>query len=312
MRVLEAAMKSSRLLLWLAVLYLGFWGGAIGVLAKWAFEGLTPLQLIAARLVISCAVFSVILIWRGELGKTMRSFTRDKAYYAFMGLVGVGGGMILGFLGLSMTTAISYDLLFNVSGLLIVVFGSVLYGERIQRRDLCLLAIAFAGTVLVIGRDGSLLQGVFGGNLRGDALCLLAAVGWALYTVVGAKTAKAYSSRSALGNVFGPFLAASCVLVPYVAVFEPVNPAVITWRVGAATATLGVFATALLFVLWFRFAESSNGTSTALVALSENLGGVILPMFLLGETLTALGVVGAVLIVVPLVLHEYFGGTERK
>lgn len=305
-------MLRSRLLLCLTVLYLGFWGGAIGVLAKWAFEGLTPLQLIASRLVISCAMFSLILVSRGEFLKTVAGFMNDKAYYIFMGIVGVGGGMILGFLGLSLTTAVSYDLLFNVSGLLIVVFGSALYGERVSRLDKLLLLVAFVGVALIIGRDGSLLQSVSGGNIWGDVLCLFAAVGWALYTVVGSKTSKAYSSRSPLGNVFGPFLFASCVLVPYVAVFEPVNPAAVTWRVGAATLVLSVFATALLFLLWFRFAEASDGTSTALVALSENLGGVFFPMFFLGETLSGLGVVGAALVIAPLVLHEYFSATKQQ
>ncbi len=298
-------MPRSRAVTWLLVLYLGFWGGAIGVLAKWALVGLTPIQLITGRLVISCALFAAMLLGRGELGKTLICLWRDKAYYAFLALVGVGGAMVLGFMGLARTTAISWDLLVNTSGLLMVVFSSVLYGDRVSRLDKVLLMSALVGVALIVGRNGSVAEAVAGGSIFGDILTLSSAIGWALYTVVGGKTARVYDSRSALKNVFGSFLLASLVLVPYVCVFEPVNWSVVTWQVGASTLVLSVFATALLFVLWFRFVENSGGIAAALVSLSENLSGVFLPILFLGEGLTPLVILGAILVIAPLVIREY-------
>jgi drug/metabolite transporter (DMT)-like permease len=171
--------------------------------------------------------------------------------------------------------------------------------------DKALLAVAFAGTLLIVGRSGSIVDAVMGGSIIGDLLTLVAGAGWAIYTVVGAKTAKAYASRSGIKNVFGPFLLATCVLLPYTWVFEPVSMASVTWRAASATLVLSIFATALLFIMWLRFAEKSDGATTALVALSENLGGVFLPIVFLGEGLTLPGAIGAVLIIVPLVLREY-------
>ena len=213
--------------------------------------------------------------------------------------------MVLGFMGLARTTAISWDLLVNTSGLLMVVFSSVLYGDRVSRLDKVLLMSALVGVALVVGRNGSVAEAVAGGSIFGDILTLSSAIGWALYTVVGGKTARVYDCRSALKNLFGSFLLASLLLVPYVCVFEPVNWSVVTWQVGASTLVLSVFATALLFVLWFRFVENSGGIAAALVSLSENLSGVFLPILFLGEGLTPLVILGAILVIAPLVIREY-------
>ena len=295
----------SKLFLWFSVLYLGFWGGAIGVLGKFALVSFTPLQLIFFRLAFSILIFGLILLARQKLWITLRGIFKDARYYIFLALSGVGGGMILGFLGLRATTAISYDLLFNASGFFIVILGSWLYADKVSRLDKFLLAVAFLGMGFVVMSHGSIIEALRGGSLFGDALVILGGLGWALYTVVGARSIKRNSARGALNNVFGSFIFAAIVLGTYVFVFEPVN--FLTLNAGAVTSAivLGIFATAILFVLWFRFAETADGTATALVALSENIGGVIFPILFLGEALTWLGMIGAVLIIAPLVVREY-------
>lgn len=300
-------MKRARLFLWFCVLYLGFWGGAIGVLGKWALTGFTPLQLIFVRLAISCILFGLWLWTRGQLSSTLKHIIRDAPYYLFLAASGVGGGMILGFLGLRATTAISYDLLFNASGFFIVLLGSWFYAEKVSRLDKLLLATAFLGMGFIVMSHGSLLESLSGGSLWGDTLVILGGLGWALYTVVGAKSRRADQSRNALSNVFGSFLFAAIALGAYIYIFQPIDSGALTAQAMLSALVLSVFATAILFVLWFRFAERADGASTALVALSENIGGVALPIIFLGEKLTLLGALGAILIIVPLIIREYHG-----
>lgn len=297
----------SKIFLWFCVLYLGFWGGAIGVLGKFALTGFTPLQLILFRLIFSILIFGLILSARRKLWATLTGIFKDARYHLFLAISGVGGGMILGFLGLRATTAISYDLLFNASGFFIVILGSWLYAEKVSRLDKFFLAAAFLGMGFIVMSHGSVAEAIRNGSLLGDALVILGGLGWALYTVIGAKSIKRDPSRSALNNVFGSFIFAAMALGAYVFVFEPVNFSALETGAVISAVILGIFATAILFVLWFRFAENADGTATALVALSENIGGVIFPIIFLGESLTWLGAIGAVLIITPLIIREYRG-----
>lgn len=300
-------MTRSRVFLWLCVLYLGFWGGAIGVLGKFALVSFTPLQLILLRLVSAILIFGLILLARRKLSGTLRGIFKDARYYIFLAISGVGGGMILGFLGLRATTAISYDLLFNASGFFIVILGSWLYAEKVSRLDKFLLAIAFLGMGFIVMSHGSIVEAIRNGSLFGDILVILGGLGWAFYTVVGAKSIRKDPARGALNNVFGSFIFAAAALAAYVLIFEPVNFRTLETGAIISAVLLGIFATAILFVLWFRFAETADGTATALVALSENIGGVVFPIIFLGESLTLFGIIGAVFIIAPLIIREYRG-----
>ena len=67
---------------------------------------------------------------------------------------------------------------------------------------------------------------------------------------------------------------------------------------------LSVFSTAILFVLWFFLIQKRGGILAAFVGLSENIGGVLFPMFILGEQMTWATTIGGSLILGAILCHE--------
>lgn len=297
--------RKSRLMPVLLIGYLAVAGGAIGVMAKLALPAFTSVAIVFFRVVISLAVFAALLVARGRFRATCGVIARRWKTFAALGALGVIAAEVVGFWGLERTTAIHYDLIFNMSALAIVASAAWLLRERASRRDVVLLTVALLGAAIIV-TNGRLLDGFSGATLAGDGLVFVGALGWGLYSTMGPRLAKDVPAIDLLGVTFGSFLAGVVMLLPFI-LSEPsfgITPAAITTKTVTALVLLAVFGTALLFPLWFFFVKNFGGVWGALVSLSENIGGVVFPMLFLGERLTVATAVGGALIVAAIAVKE--------
>lgn len=278
------------------ILYLTFFGGAIGVLGKFALPALHPETLIFARLAISVLCFVPLLWWRHKIGESFRVLWEELPTFFALAATGIGGGMILGFLGLTRTTAVSYDLLFNTSAIFIVCFAALFFHEKITLRDMTLLSVAIVGTALIV-TDGEFSTLSLFARWRGDTLVLLGALGWALYSMLGPHRARQHPEIDPLIVVFNTFFLGIIFLFPYILGARGFAFELLDLRAIFATLALGIFSTAILFYFWLQFVRLEGGLLGGFVTLGENLSGVLLPMLLLDERPSAFVVVGGALIV---------------
>lgn len=305
--------QKSRLMLALLIVYLAVAGGAIGVMAKLAMPAFTPVAMVFFRVAISLAVFAALLAAHGKLRATCGVIARRRKTFAALGALGVIAAEVVGFWGLERTTAIHYDLIFNMSALAIVASAAWLLRERVSRRDVVLLAAALLGAAIVV-TNGRLMDGFSGATLAGDGLVFMAALGWGLYSTMGPRLAKDVPAIDLLGVTFGSFLAGVVMLLPFV-LSEPsfgITPAAVTTKTVTALVLLAVVGTALLFPLWFFFVKNFGGVWGALVSLSENIGGVVFPMLFLGERLTVATAIGGALIVAAIMAKELVPATPKQ
>ncbi len=276
------------------IFYLMFFGGAIGVFGKFALPAFTPEALILTRLVMSTICFGAMLCWKRKLSEAFHILRQYFFIFLALAASGIGGGMILGFIGLSQTTAVNYDLLFNMSALFIVGFAITLLKESLRLRDALLLALALLGATLITTNGFTLTPETI--NWRGDVLVLCGAVGWALYSVLGPRFARAHPEINPAIIIFNTFIVGSLFLLPYVLGRGGFTPALFDIRALAATLALGIFSTAILFYLWLEFVRTTSGLLGGFVTLGENISGVALPMLLLDEQPSVAVLLGGVLI----------------
>lgn len=152
------------------------WGlNQVGI--KIANEGIPPVVQALLRSVLACVLVGLWAWWRG-----IRLFAVDRSL-----LPGIACGVLFGlefvalYLGLDRTTA-ARGVVFLYTMPFFVALGAALWlpQERLARAQLVGLVGAFAGMTLGLA-DG---WGAPGGAFAGDLLCLLAAVLWALTTLV--------------------------------------------------------------------------------------------------------------------------------
>ncbi len=291
------------------IAYLIIFGGAIGVLGKFALVAFRPEALIFLRLLATVIFFTPILFWRGQLLGALKILKTHVMEFLILALSGVGGGMVLGFWGLSKTTAVNYDLLFNMSALFMTGLAVFLLKEKLLLRDVLLLFAAFLGAALIVTKgDFRSLEFMIS---TGDLLVLAGAMGWAWYSIYGSYIRKKIIGVDSVILVYNTFIVGVAFLLPYIFYSGGFTIGPITWSAVLATLLLGIFATAILFYLWFEVINIGGGIVGGFITLGENIGGVIFPIVLLGERPTAAVWIGGILIIGAVWCRELFAGKQK-
>lgn len=295
------------------IVYLSVFGGAIGVLGKISVSAFSPLTVTFLRVAVSLIFLIFIFSIQKKMGKVLRLVIVNWKKFLALAVFGVGVAMIVGFIGVDLTTAINYGLIYNLSPIFILLFAVPFLREKMRGVDFVFICLAFLGAGIIVTNGQSPFVAL-GRHLVGDLLVLASAVGWALYSVIGTKFSRERPELDSLTITFGSFLCAVIILAPFIlttpslgTVYEMIN-----WKTIGATLALSVLSTALLFVLWFKFIKEKGGVWASLVSLSENLSGVILPIIFLNEKLTWPIVIGGLLIVAAVAGKEFVSRASDK
>ena len=212
-------------------------------------------------------------------------------------IVGVGGLFgyhALYFLALRFAPPAEAGLLNYVWPLLIVVFSSLLPGERLAPHHIIGALLGLAGTVLLFA--GNSAGGFAPGQVPGLIAAFVAAFVWAAYSVMSRKL-KSVPTDAVAGFCFATALLAALVhgaveltvwpdgLAQWLAITAlgvgPVGAAFYAWDIGMKRGDIRVlgaasYATPLLstsFLIWAGFAKPSAGLAIAAVLIAG--GGLI-------------------------------------
>lgn len=228
--------------------------------------------------------------WKGELG------------FAAMGLSGVAAYQFLENCAIGYTNASNVSILVSACPMGTAVLSSIVLREKaLTRRFAVGFALAMAGVVLVC------VGGVraFHLNPVGDLLALCAMMCWSVYSVLITRAnAKGVGPTLAIRRVFFWALVFMLPFLPFSFDFTPTVNAVRFakgWNL-VHLGFLGFFASALAFVLW-------NATCKALGTVRATCGLYFIPVvtavvayFALGESLTPMTGLGAVLTILGVVI----------
>ncbi|MEU6953611.1 DMT family transporter [Streptomyces sp. NPDC045714] len=261
------------------------WASAF-VSIRSAGESYSPGALALGRLVTGALVLGAILLVRRE-GLPGRGAWRG---IITSGVLWFGLYMVALNWGEQEVDAGTAAMLVNIGPILMALMGARMLGEGLPRRLLLGMGISFSGAVVV----GLAMSGHGSSSVLGVALCLLAAVVYAL-GVVSQKPALAHGSSLQI-NTFGCMIGAvACLPFTGMLVSEAADAPL------SATLNmiyLGVFPTALAFTTWgYALARTTAGrmgaTTYAVPAIV-----VLMAWVLLDEVPTLLGVLGGLLCLV--------------
>jgi drug/metabolite transporter (DMT)-like permease len=215
-----------------------------------------------------------------------------------LGLVGTTLYQPLFLTGFSMSQASNSALILATTPAFVVLINRFWHKERFARRGWLGLLLSFSGLGLIFVSGGDLALNSQG--LLGDGLVLIAAICWSFYSVLSAPALKQYSSLSiaALSTVFGtiPLLLIS---IPALSAQDWSRVTLIGWL---AVVYASVFAIVIAYILWNYGVKRIGSARTAIY---NNLTPVIATFgaaVFLGEPLTPVKIVSAVIIFVGLYL----------
>ena len=157
-----------------------FWGSN-AVVGRALYEDVPPIGLSFWRNVF--ALLALLPFTSGELRRHWPAIRAQLGVLLWAGLVGMALFNALIYLALHTTTAINAALIMSLSPVIIPLFAWALLRECVSATQLLGIVLSLAGVVLMITRGGPIAIKELGAH-PGDLLALLAAVCWALYSVV--------------------------------------------------------------------------------------------------------------------------------
>jgi drug/metabolite transporter (DMT)-like permease len=264
---------------------------------KRALFEIPPAQLALVRFVLASLVHGAVLV---RLRPGVRR--RDLAGLVGLGVLAVGVNQLCFLEGLSRSTPGHAALLYATLPLFVFALEWARGKERATPRKIGGIALALAGTIVVLGGRG--LLGVAGARevLVGDLFLVGAVVSWALYAAGG----KAYAAR------YGGLATGALTLVLGTVVCAPFGLALLDVERLAALSGPGLASVAYLVVVtsvvaWLIYYWALGRAEASRVAIWSNLQPVltaVLAWALYGEALTAPFVVGGVMVVAGVILAE--------
>jgi drug/metabolite transporter (DMT)-like permease len=266
------------------------WGGMY-VVSKYVLAFVPPLTLVLARLVVGALTLAVVAL----LSRQPTPARRELPFLALLGFVGLCVSMVAQFAGTRLSTAANGALITSATPAFLVLFAWPILGERLTLARVVGLALATAGvaaTILLAGDPIELAGGA--GLLLGNALLVVAAVTWALYSTLSRLAARRLPVLvvTLYATIFGALFTG--LLAPIELAADrpgPIPP--LAWL---GVAYLGVVSTAGAFYLWNKSIALLGAGLPAILFFAQPVVGGLLGALLLGEQLGPPFFVGGALI----------------
>lgn len=303
-----------------AAIAVAAWGASF-VATKVALRELSPVGLVWARFAIGVVVLGAIVAARRQMAAVR---PREVAYFALLGFIGITLHQWLQSNGLVTSEATTTGWIIASTPLFIAILGRVFLREPLGPGAVTGILVATAGVLVVASRGelGALSLGRLGAP--GDALILLSAPNWAVYTVLARHGLKRHPAARmmfyvmALGWLFTTALLCLGIGGGAAAAVEPEAarggaarlPAVfgdlgrLSPAGWASVAFLGVICSGLAYVFWHDALERVPASRVGALLYLEPLMTVAVAWAVLGEPVRVAVVFGGLTILAGIWLVE--------
>lgn len=264
---------------WIGALYLALaasiWGGMY-VVSKIVLVVMPAMTLVWIRYVVALGCLGGFgLVTR----QSWRIQWRHIPLVVAIGLIGYGVSIWAQFRGTQLTTAQMGSIVTAATPAFMVIFGRVILGEPVTWGRGLSVGLATLGVLMVVG-----VGGFSSGNLGGGLILLIAAISWALMSVLVKRLPGVYSPLVVTTYAIA---VATVVLTPVVLAQGPFPPCLIARpEIWAGILYLGIVSTAGAFVLWTKGLQLLDAGSGGLYFFFQPLVGTALGWFVLAEPLT--------------------------
>jgi len=263
---------------------LGFLWGASFLFMRIAGPEFGAFALVEVRVAIAAVVLLPMLYAKGQFGELTDN-------WATLGVLGVHN-TALPFLLLTWATLFLSAGIAGILNATAPIFAAI-------------IAWAWLGEKLTIGRTAGLLVGTVGvwllvrdkvGASMGDTtLAVIAALGGSFLYGVGGNFTRRYASHvKPLAIAAGSQVGAALVLLPIAIVTWPDTP--ISTTAWAAAITMGLFSTALAYILYFRLIANTGPTNAITVTYLIPLFAMLLGALVIDEPITSAMIAGCAVI----------------
>lgn len=282
----------------LALFAVCVWGTTFVSTKTLLINGLTPTEIFIYRSLLAyvCIVF---MAW----GRWFASSLLDELKIIGAALFGGSVYFITENTALQLMQASNVAILISITPLLSTLVGMAFYrSERTKRPERVILGslVALIGVVVILWEGSSLMAF----NVHGTVLAFVAALTWAIYSLLVKDLSKRYSDVFISRKVFGYGLVSMAIWVPF---FHPMSfhlEQLIKPAVFFNLLFLGLIASMLCFTIWNAVVRRIGMVRASNYINFNAIVTFVAAYFLLGETITTIALIGSAAVIFGVWLAE--------
>lgn len=278
------------------VLAAGTLWGTMGIFVrKLGTYGFSSIQIASLRIIFGALIFlAVVAIWKRSLLKIK---VRDIGLFLGMGLVSLLLFTICYFTTISIASLSVAAILLYTSPIWVMLMSLVCFKEKMTKRKVLAVAMAFGGCILVSGIGGDTQLSV-----RAIGIGLMSAVGYGLYSIFGTYALRKYPPLTVTTYAF------VCGGIGALFVCNPVD---IVDKIQKSEESiflvflilLTAFVTAVLpYLLYTMGLAAMRASSAAIMASIEPVMATIAGVVVFHESMTVTAFVGILLVLGAIVV----------
>ena len=283
-----------------------FWGSMGIFVRRLGLYGFDSVQIVTIRLTLAALVFCIILLIKDPSG--YRISPRDIPLFFGLGVGSVLFFAVCYFTAITMMPLSAAAILLYTSPIWIMLMSVLFFHEKLTRRKLLALLLAFAGCVMVSGISGE------GMTWTGFFIGLGSGIGYGLYSILGTVALRRYTPYTVTAYTF---LFAACGSIAIC------HPADMISKFAAAgnltnlivlcilTALLTAVIPFLAYTLGLHTVEASRA---GILATIEPMVATVIGIVVFSEPLTVLSGLGIILILSAVILlnRKVQGGHDNE
>jgi drug/metabolite transporter (DMT)-like permease len=252
---------------------------------------ISPITVIWLRFGIGVAVLGVAVLARRQFAAMPG---REAGYFALLGFLGITFHQWLQSNGLVTAQATTTAWIVATTPIFIALLGRLVLGERLGWLRAAGIGLAAAGVLLVVTRGDLSTLSVGRLGAPGDALILVSAPNWALFSILSRRGLRDYPAARMVFFVmaFG-WLFASVLLAAGPGLSELGDLTLAGWL---GVAFLGVFCSGLAYIFWYDALERIPASQVGAFLYLEPLVTVAVAALVLGEPLALAALAGGAII----------------
>ena len=256
------------------------WGASF-LLSKYALVELSVLHVVLFRFVIGSAILTPILLM-----KRVPLKGRDVGTALLTGLF-IALTILLQVAGVSFTSASSAALITGIFPPLLALAAFLLYKERLGLRGWVAVFASTIGVALLVGGPGAI------GTVLGDFLVLISVFAGVTWTLLAKRMSDVYPPIVATAYIM---LAGTLFLAPVALTVDGIPNLDLSPLVWFSVLGLGAGSTVIAYYLWTWGLKHMDASRAGVYGNLEPLAGALLGVFVAGETLGFLGVIGGTIV----------------
>lgn len=267
--------------------------GTLGVVRR--YVPLSSAMLALCRGALGSVFLLLFVLVRG--GKLKLPERKTTLWLVLTGAI-MGLNWMLLFEAYSYTTVAVATMCYYMQPTIVILLSPLVFRERLSGRKLACAAAAIVGMLFVSG----VLSGGIGQvrDIRGIAFGLGAAALYAAVIILNKKVVVEDIYAKTVIQLAG----AALVMIPYVLLTEGVPELTLTAADIGMVLLVGIVHTGITYALYFGSMQRLKAQTVAVMSYIDPVFALLLSAAVLHESLTPLGIVGAVLIIGSAIISE--------